>query len=123
MTDNLHGFLTAADINNKITELQKVILKRRTSHRTSFMVDDGDLMGVKDTMNVDGGNINDNSPIANVEYSPSGRDLDESGANTSHSDLKVSTLHFSKHSSRPPGSKRNSAFWDKGIFSLENNLS
>lgn len=112
VTDNLHGFLTAADINNKITELQKVIMKRRTSHRTSFMVDDGDLMGVKDTMNVEG-NIGENSPIANVEYSPSARDLNESEANTTQSDLKVSTLHFSKHSSKPPESKRNSAFWDK----------
>lgn len=104
VTDSLHGFLTAADINNKITELQKVILKRRTSHRTSFMVDDGDLMGVKDTINVDG------SP---ADYSPSGKDLNESEANTTQSDMKVSTLHFSKHSSRPPESKRNSAFWDK----------
>lgn len=105
MTDSLHGFLTAADINNKITELQKVILKRRTSHRTSFMVEDGDLMGVKDTINVDG---------VTADYSPSGKDLNESEANTTQSDMKVSTLQFSKHSSRPPESKRNSAFWDKG---------
>ena len=100
----MNGFITPTDINNKLEELQKIIIKRRTSHRTSFMIDEGDLIGAKDLVNAE-----------ELDPSPINKDPNESDANLDQSDLKISTLHFSKHSSsRPPDSKSNLVFWDKG---------
>jgi len=66
------------------------------------MIDEGDMIGAKDLVNAE---ELDPSPINH---------LNESDINLTQSDLKISTLQFSKHSSsRPPDSKSNLVFWDK----------
>ncbi len=100
MTSDLRGFLSASDLDNKISELSKLITKRQNSQQASFLIDEEGFMGTKEVMTLEP----DLTPIHRLSESEE----------MSQSDIKVPTLHFSKNSSRQPESKSNLPFWDKG---------
>ena len=111
-------------MNTKIAELQKVLAKKRSSFRSSFLVVDGDLMGTKELVN----NGSEQAPAIShsneqglaISHSDN-KGLNETEHNTTmQSDRKSSPLHFSKQNSRVlESSKRSSKNWDKGIIIIE----